>query len=138
MDTNREVRYFDSATEAAATPGRYVAVDELEPLLELAIGVTSRPLVGANLLASFVRYEPGAVAPPHAHVEEQLFVVLDGEIELQLDSERRIMRIGDAASIPAWVTHSARAIAGPAYQLAVFSPPRQAMLDLIAANQATA
>ena len=135
MEGNIEIRYFGSASEAAVAPGRYAVVNELEPLLELAPGITSRPLLGTNLLASFVRYEPDAVAPAHAHVEEQLFVVLEGEIELQLDSERRIMRAGDAALIPAWVTHAARAIAGPAYQLDVFSPPRQAMLDLIKAKQ---
>ncbi len=135
MEGNLELRYFDAASESAVAPGRFAAVDELEPLLELAPGVTSRPLLGTNLLASFVRYAPDAVAPPHAHVEEQLFVVLEGEIELQLDTDHRIMRTGDAALIPAWVTHSARAISGPAYQLDVFSPPRRAMLDLIKAKQ---
>lgn len=135
LEPNQESRYFEPAYAEAAALGQYAVIDELEPRLELAPGVTSRPLLGTNLLASFVRYEPGAIAPPHAHVEEQLFVVLDGEIELQLGSERRVMRMGDAALIPAWVTHSARAVSGAAYQLDVFSPPRQAMLDLISARQ---
>jgi quercetin dioxygenase-like cupin family protein len=113
-------------------------VEALEPLLELAPGITSRPLVGTNLLASFVRYEPDASAPLHSHSEEQLFVVLDGEIELQLGDERRLMRSGEAALIPAWVMHSARSMSDAAHQLDVFSPPRQAMLDLIAMSQATA
>ena len=61
-------------------------------------------------------------------------MVLEGEIELELSGERRIMRPGDAALIPAWVPHSARSFSGGAYQLDVFSPPRKAMLDLIAAH----
>jgi len=126
------VRYFDQSPGAPTQPGRFASIDSLEPLLELAPGITSRPLLGTNLLGSFVRYEPGAVAPLHSHVEEQLFVVIEGEIELELSGERRVMKSGDAAMIPAWVPHSARSIARRAYQLDVFSPPRQAMLDLMA------
>ncbi len=128
-------RYFDQPTGKAEEPGRFAPIDELEPVLELAPGISSRPLIGSKLLASFVRYEPDAVAPLHSHAEEQLFVVLDGQLELQLDTERRLMRTGDAALIPAWVPHSVRAVSGPAHQLDVFSPPRAALLDLIKAQQ---
>jgi quercetin dioxygenase-like cupin family protein len=129
-----DVRYFDQPEHEPAEPGRFVSIESLEPVLELAAGLTSRPLVGSNLLGSFVRYEPDSVAPLHSHVEEQLFVVLEGEIELELSGERRMMRPGDAALIPAWVPHSARSFSRGAYQLDVFSPPRKAMLDLIAAH----
>ena len=129
------VRYFDQPTGKAEEPGRFAAIDDLEPVLELAPGISTRPLIGSKLLASFVRYEPDAVAPLHSHAEEQLFVVLEGQLELQLDTERRLMRPGDAALIPAWVPHSVRAVSGPAYQLDVFSPPRAAMLELIKAQQ---
>lgn len=129
------VSYFDQPTRKAEEPGRFAVVDELEPVLELAPGISSRPLIGSKLLASFVSYEPDAVAPLHSHAEEQLFVVLDGQLELQLDKELRLMRTGDAALIPAWVPHSVRAVSGPARQLDVFSPPRAALLDLIKAKQ---
>ena len=125
------VRYFDQPAQEPAEPGRFVSIEALEPVLDLAAGLTSRPLVGNNLLGSFVRYKPDSVAPLHSHVEEQLFVVLEGEIELELSGERRMMRPGDAALIPAWVPHSARSFSGGAYQLDVFSPPRKALLDLI-------
>lgn len=125
------IHYFKQPTAEAEEPGQYVSIEELTPVLELATGITSRPLVGRNLLASFVRYEPNSVAPLHAHEEEQIFVVLEGEIELQMGGERRLMRPGDAALIPAWVLHSARSQERPAYQLDVFSPPRKAMLDMI-------
>jgi quercetin dioxygenase-like cupin family protein len=129
--TPESARYFDQGEADPAEPGRFVSIEALEPLLELAAGITSRPLVGSNLLGSFVRYEPHSVAPLHSHVEEQLFVVLEGEIELEMSGERRLMRPGDAALIPAWVSHSARSLSARAYQLDVFSPPRKAMLDLI-------
>jgi quercetin dioxygenase-like cupin family protein len=133
--TESGVRYFDKATAEPVEPGRFVSIENLEPLLELAPGVTSKPLVGTRLLASFVRYDTDSVAPLHAHVEEQFFMVLDGEIELEISGERRTMRPGDAALIPAWVPHSARSLSASAYQLDVFSPPRKAMLDLIEAQR---
>ncbi len=106
------IRYFDQPAVEPVEPGRFVYVDALEPVLDLAPGVTSRPLVGSNLLGSFVRYEPHSLAPLHSHVEEQLFVVLEGEIELEMNGERRLMRTGDAALIPAWVPLRAVAV-GP-------------------------
>jgi quercetin dioxygenase-like cupin family protein len=130
-----EVRYFETTP---SEPGRFVSIDSLEPLLELAPGVTSRPLLGRNLLGSFVRYEPNAVAPLHSHLEEQLFMVIEGEIDLELGGEHRTMRPGDAALIPAWVPHSARSSSAGAYQLDVFSPPRRAMLDLMKAKASKA
>src|SRR5258708_22868977 len=133
-----DVRSFDQPEREPADPGRFVSIEALEPVLNLAAGLTSRPLVGSNLLGSFVRYEPHSVAPLHSHVEEQLFVVLEGEIELELSGELRMMRPGDAACIRACAPHSPRSFSRGAYQLEVFSPPRQAMLDLIAAHDLNA
>ena len=124
--------YFDAGTGTPEAAGRFVTVDTDDlPSLTLAPGIVSRPLVGANLLASFVRYAPNSTAPRHSHVEEQLFILVEGEIELTLGEESRIMRAGDAAMIPSWVEHSARSLDGPAYQIDVFSPPRRAMLEML-------
>lgn len=130
------IRYFDDATEEPVEPGRTFNADaDLRPLT-LGPGLTARPIVGRNLLGSFVRYEAGAEAPRHAHVEEQLFLVLEGELELDLGGDIRTMRPGDAALIPSWVPHGVRAVNGPAYQVDVFSPPRQALLALLEALEA--
>jgi quercetin dioxygenase-like cupin family protein len=93
--------YFGRPAGEPGEPGLFLHIADLEPVLELAPGITTRPIVGTNLLASFVRYEPNAVAPLHSHVEEQLFMVFEGEIELELSGERRVLRPGDAALIPA-------------------------------------
>ncbi|MDP9246612.1 MAG: cupin domain-containing protein, partial [Candidatus Dormibacteraeota bacterium] len=66
------------------------------------------------------------------------FIVMDGEIELELDGEKRLMRPGDAALIPAFVPHAARTHDAAAYQIDVFSPPRKALLAMLEArDQAT-
>lgn len=124
--------YFENPTGKPSEAGRMVAIDSDLPALQLASGLSARPLLGHNLMASFVRYEADAAAPRHSHVEEQLFVVLEGELELELDGDVRRMRPGDAALIPAWAPHSVRASNGPAYQLDVFSPPRAALLAIMA------
>jgi len=123
--------YFGEARQAPAAPGRMVRIDSDLPEIELAPGVRSRPLVGDRLLASFVRYEPNSVAPLHAHAEEQVFIVVEGELEMTLGGEVRLMRAGEAALIPAWVEHTVRSLDAPAYQIDVFSPPREAMLELL-------
>jgi quercetin dioxygenase-like cupin family protein len=127
--------YFEPAEREPEQAGRFVSIEgDLEPLT-LGPGLTSRPLVGTNLLASFVRYEPGAGAPRHAHDEEQLFVMLEGEVEMDLGGETRRLRPGDAVLIPAWVPHSVRSTGGAVYQLDVFSPPRKALLKLLEARE---
>lgn len=124
--------YFGAQRGTPHEPGRIVTIDEELPRLELAPGIGARALLGTNLLVSFVRWEPHAVAPLHAHAEEQVFVVLEGQLEITLGSEERLMSPGEAAVIPAWVEHSVRSLDAPAYQIDVFDPPRQALLDLLA------
>lgn len=126
-----EIRYFDKPHVKPSQAGRVVSINALVPVLELAPGITTRPLVGRNLLGSFVRFDPNSLAPIHAHEEEQLLVVLEGTLEIEMEGERLLVRPGDVAIIPAWVPHAVRSLSEPAYQLDVFSPPRQAMLDML-------
>jgi quercetin dioxygenase-like cupin family protein len=131
MDVTSEPNYFEAPAGTPQEPGRYVTIESDLPAIDQMPGLVFRPLVGRNLMVSFVRYEANAVAPVHAHEEEQVFVVLEGEIELELDGERRRLRAGEAALIPAFVPHGARTFDEPAYQIDVFSPPRKAMLAML-------
>jgi quercetin dioxygenase-like cupin family protein len=94
--------YFGAPEQPPVKPGRFVSAEELAGF-ELAPGLMLRPLSGTNMMVSFARYAPHAEAPLHAHEEEQIFVVLDGEFEVQLGDEVRAMGVGDAALIPSWV-----------------------------------
>ncbi len=126
--------YFEAGHGEPTEPGRIVTVETELPGIDLTPGLRSHPLVGKKLLASFVRYQPNSVAPLHAHEEEQVFIVLEGELEITLGDEVRRVKAGDAALIPAWVPHSVRSLDQPAYQLDVFSPPRRALLELLEAR----
>ncbi len=125
--------YFGAPTDQGepTLPGRFVTVAEL-PELNVASGLVLQPLLGSNLMVSFARYDAGAEAPLHAHEEEQVFVVVDGEFEVTLGDETRRLKVGEAAVIPSWVPHRVRASEdGPATQIDVFCPPRAGLLRLL-------
>jgi quercetin dioxygenase-like cupin family protein len=52
---------------------------------------------------------PDAEMPVHSHPHEQVANVLEGEFELELDGDRRVLRPGSAARIPPNAPHGGRA-----------------------------
>jgi quercetin dioxygenase-like cupin family protein len=114
-------------------PGRYVNLDSMTPV-EFAPGLGFRPVLGHRVLTNFVHFAPGAVAPRHVHSEEQIVIVVDGELEFDLDGDVRTLRKGDVAVVPAWVPHGAWTTDGHCDEIDVFSPPRQSLLDLAQAH----
>jgi quercetin dioxygenase-like cupin family protein len=123
-------------TEAAgepAGPGRFVNVDDLTPV-EFLPGLGFRPVLGQRAMANFVNFEPGAVAPHHVHEEEQIVIVLEGEMVFDIDGDVRTMRKGDVAVVPSWVRHGAWTADTTCLEVDVFSPPRQSLLRLAEAN----
>jgi quercetin dioxygenase-like cupin family protein len=126
------------STEALGEPagaGRYVGIDGIIPA-EFGPGLTFRPVLGHGVLTNFVNYEPGAQAPRHVHEEEQMVIVLDGELHFDLDGDVRTMSRGDVAVIPAWVPHAAWTTDTSCLQIDVFCPPRKTLLALAAEQQA--
>ncbi len=115
--------------------GRYFDVDAIAPV-EFARGLAFRPVLGERLLVNFVRYDPHSVAPMHAHEEEQVTFVVEGEFEFDLDGDVRTMRAGNAVLIPPHVPHGARTLDTPCFEIDVFSPPRRALIE--AARRAAA
>ncbi|WP_406054339.1 cupin domain-containing protein [Kribbella sp. NBC_00889] len=110
------------------TPGRFLRIEDIEPV-QYVEGLSFQPVLGEQTLANFVSYEPHTEAPLHAHVEEQVVVILEGELEFHIGDEVRIMRPGDVAVIPPWVPHSARTHAGTCRQIDFFTPPRNNLVD---------
>jgi quercetin dioxygenase-like cupin family protein len=116
-----------------AGPGRYVNVDSLAPV-EFAPGLGFRPVLGHRTLTNFVTFAPGAVAPRHVHEEEQIVIVVEGELVFDLDGDVRTLRKGDVAVVPSWVPHAAWTTDGYCEEIDVFSPPRQSLLRLAQAH----
>jgi len=125
-------------TEAGGTPagpGRYVNVDAITPV-EFLPGLGFRPVLGQKGMTNFVSFAPGATAPRHVHEEEQIVIVLEGELTFDLDGDVRTMRKGDVAVIPSWVPHGAWTTDSHCLEVDVFVPPRSSLLKLAEAQTA--
>ncbi|GAB3825844.1 cupin domain-containing protein [Kribbella italica] len=108
--------------------GRFVRIADITPV-QYVEGLSFQPVLGEQTLANFVTYEPHTEAPLHSHVEEQVVVILDGELEFLIGDELRVMRPGDVAVIPPWVPHRARTYEGTCRQIDFFSPPRDNLVE---------
>ena len=99
--------------------------------LEAAPGVVLHPLFGKQLMLSYVTFAPHAVAPLHQHPQEQMTIVLQGEVEFEVGNKKQIIGAHDAVTIPANVPHSAVALANGCVCIDAFSPPREAFKKLM-------
>ncbi|MBZ4521792.1 cupin domain-containing protein [Mycobacterium avium] len=128
--------YFSSSTEEFATRSGSWADLEQTPGVELGPGLFARPLVGGDCMITYVVWDFHAQAPEHAHAEEQIVLVIEGEVEIGMEGETRVLRSGQAAVIPPWVRHSARSRAHRSVTVEAFAPPRAAFLALLAHSTA--
>jgi quercetin dioxygenase-like cupin family protein len=116
-------------------PGRYVHIDDLASA-EYVPGLTFRPVLGDGVLTNFVNFARNTEAPRHVHEEEQIVIILDGEMTFDIDGDVRTMRKGDVAVIPAWVPHGAWTTDTTCLEVDVFCPPRKTLLALAEAQSA--
>ena len=123
-----EPHFSSEARGVPNGPGRFVTVSDLDAV-EFVPGLQFRPVLGEKVMANFVSFAPHTVAPTHVHEEEQIVVVLEGELEFDLDGESRTMRPGDVAVIPPWVPHGAHTLDSSCLEVDVFTPPRKSLVE---------
>jgi len=87
-------------------------------------------------MTNFVSFQPHTTALRHVHEEEQIVIVLEGELTFDLDGDVRTMRRGDVAVVPSWVPHAAWTTDSHCLEIDVFCPPRQSLLELGEAHAA--
>ena len=123
--------YFDDSRSETPTEDGYFTDRDALPSFRPGEGLRMDILQRPDVLFSFVTLEPGAVAAAHSHSEEQVVIVLEGEMTFTIDGEERVMKHGDIAVVPPWVPHGA--VAGPngCREVDVFSPPRAALVEAI-------
>lgn len=116
-------------TSALPYPAAFFKVADLPGFAPVA-GVEMQIMTGQNVMVNWVKIEAGAAVPGHAHPHEQLGFVLEGEINMMIDGETRVLGPGDAYAIPGTVTHGASAGPNGCVVIDIFSPLRD---DYVAA-----
>jgi len=91
----------------------------------LAPGVDIKSLTGEKMSMVIFYIAPGSDIPEHSHPHEQMGTVLKGALELTIGEEKKVVRPGDAWSIPSDVVHRGRSLDEGAEVLEFFSPPRE-------------
>jgi quercetin dioxygenase-like cupin family protein len=130
MTSASRADYFAAGTGAPTTAARVVDLNAIERF-ELVPGILARAAVGEQCMVNFVEFERGGEAPMHSHAEEQLVLVIEGEVRMELDGNARVLRVGEVAVIPSWSPHSAIGESERAVTVEIFSPPRAALLGLM-------
>ncbi len=102
----------------------WASKDELPRFSPIA-GLVMQSVTGGKLMANWVTIEPHRTVPRHQHPHEQLGVMLEGALELTIGDETRVLRPGDAYTIPPNLPHSAVTREEGCVVLDVFTPPRE-------------
>tara|TARA_B100001964_G_C14022271_1_gene504421 strand:+ start:318 stop:611 length:294 start_codon:yes stop_codon:yes gene_type:complete len=92
--------------------------------MELHHGVHSKTFWGEKMLLALVDFEPHSEGATHSHNNEQVGVIIDGEIALTIGDETRLLKSGDCYVIPSGVEHGAVATGTICKMMMVFSPVR--------------
>lgn len=77
---------------------------------EIVPGYRARFVHSDHMTLAYWDVDPGAALPEHSHPHEQIANVLEGQFELTVDGESRILEPGTVVVIPSDVLHSGRAI----------------------------
>lgn len=102
---------------------QWATVDELRPH-HLMEGILARTVHGAGVTLAVIDLAPGLRMPEHRHPQEQLGVVVRGELDLTIGGESRRRRPGDLWVIPSDVPHSVEVGPEGCSVVESFAPPR--------------
>ncbi|HML24054.1 MAG TPA: cupin domain-containing protein [Aggregatilinea sp.] len=76
-----------------------------------------------RMTVSYWTIDEGAVLPEHHHPHEQITTVIEGQLELTVDGETRVLGPLETAVIPSEAVHGGRAVTN-CFVIDVFQPAR--------------
>lgn len=94
------------------------------PFKEIAPGFVCKLIHTQNNTINFLEIKEGSLLPMHSHPHEQSSFVLEGEFEMTVGEETKVLTENDFVVIPCHVPHCGRAITH-CRLLDVFSPVRE-------------
>jgi quercetin dioxygenase-like cupin family protein len=69
-------------------------------------GIFSKVESGTNLTMAVMQIAAGKEGTPHDHPFDQCGIVIEGEIEMSIEEDTRLVKPMEAYLIPAGITHS--------------------------------
>ena len=90
--------------------------------------VARRFITGDSLTVGRFELKQGGVVPSHAHVNEQISMVMSGALLFRIDGRETVVKAGEIMQIPANVPHEVEVLED-AVAVDVFSPVRQDWID---------
>ena len=93
--------------------------------MEMAPGVNTRTFWGEQILLSLTEVEANTEMPLHTHPEEQGGIIIEGEFEIGMGGEVKVLKPGDMYIIPGGVEHYGKAHTKKVKALVVYSPVRE-------------
>lgn len=91
-------------------------------------GITRRVLTTSKATVTEYRFDAGATFPIHHHPEEQITLVLAGDIAFSVDGDSHALSAGAWSVVPGDVPHGVTAGSAGAHFLAIVVPPRKELL----------
>ena len=79
---------------------------------------------GTKMTVSRYKFEPGGVFPLHKHEQEQVTVVLSGDVTMTVENETHHLNPGDSLIIAPNVPHQGAVGSGGAEVVGIVAPPR--------------
>jgi quercetin dioxygenase-like cupin family protein len=67
-------------------------------------------LTGGTIEVGRLHFKAGQRAEPHSHEQEQVVIILEGQVEAIFDGEKRVLGPGAGFHAPPWVSHGINAI----------------------------
>lgn len=77
-----------------------------------------------KIMLVHVKFEKGSIGPIHDHYHSQVTWVQDGEFEVTIGDDKKVLKAGDCFYIPPHVPHGAVCLQ-PGTLIDVFSPIRE-------------
>jgi quercetin dioxygenase-like cupin family protein len=90
--------------------------------------VARRFITGDSLTIGRFELKQGGVVPWHAHVNEQISMVMSGALLFRIDGRETVVKAGEVMQIPANVPHEVEVLED-AVAIDAFSPIRQDWID---------
>jgi quercetin dioxygenase-like cupin family protein len=92
----------------------------------LVDGITLKAIYGEKCSVSFLELSPYSRIPAHHHDNEQIGIVLEGELEYTIGNETQLCRAGTTFVIPPNTIHSGVVVSDQTAKLIdIFTPPRK-------------